>query len=122
MTASEPQHGRSLDPEDVEAIAHRVADLVASRTGTIRYLDTAEVAEALSASEDWVRAHAGELGAIRLGSGPKGPLRFDETKVREALERRRVPEPPKSRRSRRARRVRSADGVDLLPLPPRTSS
>ena len=44
----------------------------------------------LGVSEDWVRDHAAELGAIRVGDGPRGMLRFEAARVRTALERRRV--------------------------------
>jgi hypothetical protein len=35
-------------------------------------------------SGDWVREHAAELGAIRVGDGPKGALRFDLRRVKAA--------------------------------------
>jgi hypothetical protein len=53
----------TLDAEDIEAIAQRVAELIADR-----------VTESPRAR--LVDAHAHQLGAIRLG-GPKGRLRFD---------------------------------------------
>ncbi len=66
-----------LDPDDVEAIARRVAELLGSQhRPAVRYVDAAEVASALGVERDWVYTHADELGAIRLG-GPTGRLRFD---------------------------------------------
>lgn len=35
---------------------------------------------------DYVYAHAAELGAMRLGSGPKARIRFDLDRARQALE------------------------------------
>lgn len=49
------------------------------------FLDVAAVAEALGVSRDWVYEHSSELGAYRLGSGPKARLRFDPQKVDEWL-------------------------------------
>ncbi len=46
-------------------------------------VDVKTVAEALSVSPGWVYERAGELGAIRLGDGPKARLRFDLEAVLE---------------------------------------
>ena len=82
-------------------------------------LTTRAMAARLSASEDYVREHAAEFGAIRLG-GPRSPLRFDPERVEQALERRRLtyhePKPePEPKRRPGPRRV--PEGVELLPLP-----
>ena len=37
----------------------------------------AHLAAVLDVDVSYVYAHAAELGALRLGSGPKAPLRFD---------------------------------------------
>jgi hypothetical protein len=96
-----------------EEIARRVAELVADRIREpFRLVDTQTVARLLSVSEEWVREHATELGAVRVGDGPKGALRFDLARVRVALERRRL-ERPKDRQRRPPRqRPRS---MGLLP-------
>lgn len=107
----------TLDRDDVEAIAHRVAELIAGQPPTAEYLDTAKVATMLDASEEWVRDHAAELGALRLGDGPKGALRFRAERIRKALEHRRLGESPRRPARRRPRRPRTASGVELLPLP-----
>ena len=61
-----------------DEIVRRVAELVADGIREpLRLLDTRTVARMLAVSEEWVREHAAELGAIRVGDGPKGALRFD---------------------------------------------
>jgi hypothetical protein len=91
-----------------EEIARRVAELVGDRIREpLRLLDTRTVARMLAVSEEWVREHAAELGAIRVGDGPKGALRFDAARVRAALERRRLSQPKARQRRRPGRRRRS---------------
>jgi hypothetical protein len=106
-----------LHPDDIEAIARRVADLLDDAPAhRPQYLDTAAVARMLNASEEWVRDHAAELGAVRLGDGPRGPLRFDPARVTEVIESRRLarrrPTP-----HRRPGPPRTPKRVNLLPLP-----
>jgi hypothetical protein len=72
----------TLDAEDVEAIARRVAELVGQAPGLV---DAHSVAAELRVERDWVYAHARELGAVRLGDGPKARLRFDLRHVRERV-------------------------------------
>jgi hypothetical protein len=80
-----------------EEIARRVAELVAERIREpFGLVDTQTVARMLAVSAEWVREHAAELGAVRVGDGTKGALRFDLARVRAALERRRL-ERPKDR-------------------------
>ena len=88
-----------MSEEAVDEIARRVVELLQDRVPA-RYANTATVALSLAVSEDWVRDHAGELGAIRIGDGPRGELRFDLRRVEQAMARRRVGEPP-VRRGRR---------------------
>ena len=74
-----------LDPDDVEAIARRVAELLGARTeAPRRYVDAAALARTLGVEREWVYSHATQLGAIRLG-GPHGRLRFDLEHVRRVL-------------------------------------
>src|SRR3954470_8132482 len=72
----------TLDKDDVEAIARRVAELVRQVPGLV---DAHSVAAELQVERDWVYAHASELGAVRLGDGPKARLRFDLRHVRERV-------------------------------------
>ena len=58
----------TLDGDDVEAIARRVAALIAPSPR--RLVDAAELAEHLGVKRGWVYAHAAVLGGVRLGGGP----------------------------------------------------
>lgn len=64
-----------------------VADLLGAQGGatTEVLLTPAQVASRYGVSRTWVYAHAKELGAVRLGNGPKARLRFDADKVDDAL-------------------------------------
>lgn len=73
-----------------------------------RLLTTAEVAAHLNVAHGWVREHAGELGAIRLGSTSRGELRFDPAEVNAAKDRRRLERPAVRREPRRPGPVRGA--------------
>jgi hypothetical protein len=79
----------SLMPEEIEAIAQRVAELIADRLAPPapreRLVDAAQLAELLGVERDWVYAHADQLGGVRLG-GPKGRLRFDLNMVADHLD------------------------------------
>jgi hypothetical protein len=110
----------TLSPADVEAIAVRTAELLAERTPvSARFLSTARTAEILDVSQDWVREHAGELGAVRVGDGPRGELRFDLRRIERALEARRVDRPaaPAQRRRPGPRRGPRERPFPLLPIP-----
>lgn len=75
----------TLDRDDIERLARRVAELVAATPPpAARYVDAAEVARVLGVERDWVYAHAQELGAVRLGGG-QGRLRFDLQEIRRTL-------------------------------------
>ena len=83
MQSREPEvadQASVLTPADVEAIAECLLEKIRE---TLRpqlwfgLADVAEVAQRLRVHENWVYAHAHELGAIRLGKGAKAPLRFD---------------------------------------------
>lgn len=82
---------RTLTAGDVEAIAdavlQKIVEIVGARPATFGFVDARELADELGVSIDYVYAHAGELGAMRLGSGPKARIRFDLDRARQALER-----------------------------------
>lgn len=84
--------GVTLDEEDIEAIAARVARLMsATRPTGLSLLDPKELAAELRVSVDYVYAHAANLGAMRLGDGPKARLRFDLHAARQAMRARKQP-------------------------------
>lgn len=67
-----------LDPELVDAIARRVVELLERKGLQKRELvDAAELARMFGIERSWVYSHAIELGAVKLGKGPKPRLRFD---------------------------------------------
>jgi hypothetical protein len=69
-----------------DAIAERVAGLLSADEDPagLRLVSAAEVARELNVGRQWVYEHAEELGARRLGDGPRGRLRFDLETVRAA--------------------------------------
>ena len=75
-----------LDLESIEALAQRLAELLAPREEAPGRLITAEeVARRWGVGRRWVYDHADELGAHRLGAGPRPRLRFDPDEVAERL-------------------------------------
>jgi hypothetical protein len=106
-----------MTDEHLEAIAERVADLLAERLGATLgaapvLLDPKEVARRLGVSRDFVYEHSEELGAVRLGDGPRARLRFDSRRV-AAFEAAGPAAPPPRRAPRPPRRSSRAD---LLPI------
>ena len=82
-----------LDPLTVEAIARRVVELLERRGLQQRELvDATELARRFGIERSWVYSHAIELGAVKLGEGPKPRLRFDPQIAARVL--RRVGEGP----------------------------
>lgn len=74
-----------LDDDSVNAVADRIVQLLRAESIGCELIDVAEVARRFSLSRDYVYEHADDLGAVRLGSGPKARLRFSPTTVRERL-------------------------------------
>jgi hypothetical protein len=70
-----------LHPDDVEAIARRVAELLTTGVCTpapaAGLVDARTLAAALGVARSWVYEHSAELGAVRLGEGKRARLRFD---------------------------------------------
>jgi hypothetical protein len=110
-----------LDPQATAAIARKVVELLEERGLQRRELvDAAELARRFGIERSWVYSHAIELGAVRLGRGPKPRLRFDPQIAARTL--RRVDEEsaadPPARSGERAgqpQRVRRSE-VRLLPI------
>jgi hypothetical protein len=83
------EHGEvRLAPESVEAVARRLAELLAAKDSSAprRLITAAEVSEWWGVERAWVYAHADDLGARRLGAGRRPRLRFDPDEVAERLE------------------------------------
>jgi hypothetical protein len=103
-----------LTQADVEAIAECVVEQMREVLGPQLWFglaDAAEVARRLRVHENWVYAHAGELGVIRLGEGEKARLRFDLERVAKTLG---IEPGPRRRGPGRPRRHRLPEGVKLL--------
>jgi hypothetical protein len=118
------------DPADYDDDAlDRLADLLAERlavrlkdlapAAAEPLVDAAEIARLHGKTRNWVYEHAGELGAVRLGSGPRPRLAFSPARVAERLEKAErpttAPLPDASPPRRRRQRVgRTATGAPLL--------
>jgi hypothetical protein len=93
-------------------------------------LDAAALAAHLSVDRSYVYEHAAELGAIRLGGGPKARLRFDLEDVRRRLNaatclagrESEACDPAPQAASRPRRRQRVGTNVELLPIKGRSEA
>jgi hypothetical protein len=113
-----------LDPRFVDAVARRVAELlepgdprVAAAEGgghTSASLTVAQVAARYRVSRSWVYAHQRELGAMRLGHGPRARLRFDAQMVADGIAAFDAPNPAEEPPSRRGQ----GREVPLIPFEP----
>lgn len=127
MNATAPMNVVRLDAASVEAVAARVVELLrleepaVGATDTSELVDAAEVARRFGVSRDCVYAHADELGAVRVGAGPRPRLRFDPAVVAERLggsassAGRDAESPAEAARPRRRRPSRRPEG-ELLPI------
>ena len=117
------------DPADYDDVLDRLADLLAERlavrlsgrvlTGAEPLVDAAEIARLHGKTRSWVYEHAGELGAVRLGSGPRPRLGFSPARVAEQLETVDAPATtplpaPAPAPRRRQRASRTTTGAPLL--------
>jgi hypothetical protein len=110
------------DLDLVEAVARRVVALLREEglvpSEAPRLLTVAQVAREFGLSPDWVYGHARQLGAIRLGSGPKARLRFDRHTIGAQIARLAsnghgaLP----ARQRNRGQGNRKRDGAELLPI------
>jgi hypothetical protein len=126
--------GKQADYDDdaLDRLADLLADRIAARLTRLTIgtpapheplVDAAEIARLHGKTRSWVYEHAGELGAVRLGSGPRPRLAFSPTRVAEQLER--VDKPvstplpePSQRQRRRQRAGLTATGAPLLHVRP----
>jgi hypothetical protein len=131
MTASNATAARigreppNYDDAALDRLADLLADRLAARLQRISaepsepLVDAAEIARLHGKTRSWVYEHAGELGAVRLGSGPRPRLGFSPAHVAQRLHT--VDEPattplPDSAptRRRQQRSGRTASGAPLL--------
>lgn len=98
-----------LDPASIEAVAQRVVELLRSEGLARDLVDATAIAERFGLSRDYVYSHAEQLGAVRLGDGPRARLRFDPVAVAEQLR-------AGESRTTGLRRRRPARGDQLLPV------
>jgi hypothetical protein len=108
----------TLDADDIEAIATRVAELLRDEApaSSPRLADAAQVARELGVDREWVYAHARDLGATRLG-GDRGRWRFDLARIRRdlACPAASTSRPSGRRRPRRQQPKRRRGDVELIP-------
>jgi hypothetical protein len=107
----------SLDHEDIEAIAQRVAELLersAASTSGRRLATAKELAEALGVERSWVYGNQKRLHAIRLGRGPRARLRFDLGRAVEAFVDADESETRRAGRPRRRPATPLPPGVNLI--------
>jgi predicted DNA-binding transcriptional regulator AlpA len=111
---------------DVHAIAEAIADVLAERglvvyagpRASARVLNAREVSQLLGRGAPWVYAHSTELGAIRMGTGPKARIGFDLATI-EQWKRDNQRRPPEARRPPRRRPRRSSSrATNLIPYDP----
>jgi predicted DNA-binding transcriptional regulator AlpA len=111
----------------VEAIAEAVVDLLADRglvvyagpSASARVLKVGEVARLLGRSAPWVYEHATELGAIRMGNGPKARIGFDLATIEEwKRDHQLAPRATRKPAQRRPRRSAIPTGGNLIPYEP----
>jgi hypothetical protein len=108
-----------LHPSDVDAIATRVVELLATQppaphTGGL--LTTAQAAQRLGRTQDWVRQHRHQLGLI-ASQGARPRLLFNAQAVAaygDAHATRLAAQPAPTELATRRRRITTT--VDLLPI------
>jgi hypothetical protein len=117
-----------LDRVQLAELAELVADALAVRLGPSApgaagdLVDPQAVADRYGVKRDFVYRHAAELGAVRLGEGPRAPLRFDLEEVGRRLtvcspcSESEARAPAVVQGSSRRRRQRSGTAASLLPI------
>jgi hypothetical protein len=122
----EDGQGSPADPHDdtLDHLADRIAERLAVRLGGLMparaeaLVDAAEIARMHGKTRSWVYQHAGELGAIRRGTGPRPRLGFSPARVAALLAAgQRIEQPVRAAPSgRRGPRRARADDLPLLPV------
>lgn len=115
-----PSANVRLDPDSVRAIASEVVLLLEDEVARVDRVDAHEVGRRLGRSAAWVRRHADELGAVRLGSGPRPRIKFDLREVERRLaapELRASPRPRHPATPGQLRQPQTAgQRIELLPI------
>jgi hypothetical protein len=114
----------TLTDADHAAIAEKVIeglrpwlDTTVSSPTNYQLVDAATVSEALGVGIHYVYAHQTELGAQRIGSGPKPRLRFDLAEARAAFREREHSHSATAERPKPAgRKRRQSSEVPLQPV------
>jgi hypothetical protein len=113
----------SFDDELLDQLADRLADRLVARLELAlkpgeTLINAGEVARIVGKTRAWVYDHAGELGAVRLGTGPKPRLGFYPARVHDHLESVAspppIPHPTPAPPRRRPRDGYTAAGTKLL--------
>jgi hypothetical protein len=91
------------------------------RPSSERLLTPKQLSAKLGVSRGYVYEHSAELGAMRLGAGPRARLRFDLEDVLQRISclsgsESIAPDPAPVAETRRGRRRRSGTNVELLPI------
>ena len=74
--AEQSREQANTDDDELDRLADEIADRLLLRLSGLMptqadpLVDAAEIARIYGKTRTWVYEHAGELGAIRLGSGP----------------------------------------------------
>jgi hypothetical protein len=114
------------DDDALDRLADLLVDRLAARLGGLMpervepLVDAGEIARLFGRTRSWVYEHAGELGAVRLGSGPRPRLGFSPARGGATCGGARAPTPvtmpqlAQPRRARRRRADRTASGAELL--------
>jgi hypothetical protein len=107
----------TLDDDDIEAIAERVAAKIGGPASS-GWVGVELVAARLGVDPDWVYRRWRALGGVKLGTSKNAPVRFDlESAVERALklgtEKEPAPESPARRRGR-PRRDALEPGAELI--------
>jgi hypothetical protein len=103
-----------IDDASIEAIARRVAELLATAEGR-RLVTAGELADRLGVERSWVYANAQRLGGVRLSDGPRAQLRFDAERALQSLREKPAGSSQRSLTTgRRRRRAVVPPGVELL--------
>ena len=114
-----------MSPEELNALAEAVAERVVERLGAepaappsqpAGLVDAATLARVLAVSPSYIYSRSAELGARRLGSGPRARLRFDLERAAEAHASAPGCTAPATPQAAKRRPRRAASSGALLPI------